>query len=231
MLHSSSLARRSRTNFSGLVVALSLLVAVPAFAKKKAEDAPPAAAPAASESAPVDPKLVPPTPDTFGRVHFGPSSGSDLGRVSVKAPPSDNVRVFLEGRFFGTAPITIYSVPKGDYILEGTFPDGKTHEQAGLGARERRGGRRPHRRARGARGPVQGRRHVLEQGDLRVAHDRDEGVRDRRRGRAGGRHHLRHPREDRRRATTRTRRTTSRSSTASAAPARTTRWSPTSASR
>ncbi len=127
MLHSSSLARRSRTNVSGLVVAMSLLVAVPAFAKKKAaEDAPPAAAPASSEAAPIDPKLVPPTPDTFGRVHFGPSSGSDLGRVSVKAPASDNVRVFLEGRFFGTAPITIYSVPKGDYILEGTFPDGKT---------------------------------------------------------------------------------------------------------
>jgi hypothetical protein len=103
------------------------LVAAPAFAKKKAaEDAPPAAAPASSDAVPADPKLVPPTPDTFGRVHFGPSSGSDLGRVSVKAPASDNVRVFLEGRFFGTAPITIYSVPKGDYILEGTFPDGKS---------------------------------------------------------------------------------------------------------
>ncbi len=59
-------------------------------------------------------------------MHFGPSSGADLGRVNVKAPASDNVRIFLEGRFFGTAPITIYSVPKGDYILEGTFPDGKT---------------------------------------------------------------------------------------------------------
>jgi len=127
MLHSSSLARRSRTSFSSLVVALSLLVAAPAFAKKKAatEDAP-AAAPASSEAAPADPKLVPPTPDTFGRVHFGPSSGADLGRVSVKAPAGDNVKVFLEGRFFGTAPITIYSVPKGDYILEGTFPDGKS---------------------------------------------------------------------------------------------------------
>ena len=132
MLHSSPLAHRSRTNFSAVIVALplvamSLLVAAPAFAKKKAaaEDAP-AAAPASSEAAPVDPKLVPPTPDTFGRVHFGPSSGSDLGRVNVKAPAGDNVKIFLEGRFFGTAPITIYSVPKGDYILEGTFPDGKT---------------------------------------------------------------------------------------------------------
>jgi hypothetical protein len=129
MLHSSLLTRRSRTNFSAVIVALplvalSLLAAAPAFAKKKAEDAP--AAPAATEAAPVDPKLVPPTPDTFGRVHFGPSSGSDLGRVSVKAPEGDNIKVFLEGRFFGTAPITIYSIPKGDYILEGTFPDGKT---------------------------------------------------------------------------------------------------------
>ena len=127
MLHSSPLAHRSRTNFTALVVALSLLVAAPAFAKKKAaaaEEAPAAAA--SSEAAPVDPKLVPPTPDTFGRVHFGPTSGADLGRVNVKAPAGDNIRIFLEGRFFGTAPITIYSVPKGDYILEGTFPDGKT---------------------------------------------------------------------------------------------------------
>jgi hypothetical protein len=124
MLHSSS-----RHNASRVVVALSLLVAAPAFAKKKTaeEAAPPAAE---TEAAPVDPKLVPPTPDTFGRVHFGPSSGADLGRVSVKAPSSDNVRIFLEGRFFGTAPITIYSVPKGDYIIEGTYPDGKTVSKA-----------------------------------------------------------------------------------------------------
>ena len=130
MLHSSS--RRGlprRHNLFYLVVALSLLVAAPAFAKKKAEEAAPPAAEAA-EAAPVDPKLVPPTPDTFGRVHFGPSSGADLGRVSVKAPSSDNVRIFLEGRFFGTAPLTIYSVPKGDYIIEGTYPDGKTVSKA-----------------------------------------------------------------------------------------------------
>ncbi len=126
MLHSSSLARRTNFFVALPLVALSLLVAVPAFAKKKAAEEAPAAAPAASEAAPADPKLVPPTPDTFGRVHFGPSSAADLGRVNVKAPASDNVKVFLEGRFFGTAPITIYSVPKGDYILEGTFPDGKT---------------------------------------------------------------------------------------------------------
>jgi hypothetical protein len=69
---------------------------------------------------------VAPAPDTFGRVHFGPASGSNLGRISVKANESDKVQVFVEGRYFGLAPITIYSVPKGDYIIEGTFPDGKT---------------------------------------------------------------------------------------------------------
>jgi hypothetical protein len=125
MVHSALRPGQSRRQISSLVVALSLLVAAPAFAKKKAvvEEAAP---PAEPEAAPADPKLVPPTPDTFGRVHFGPSSAPDLGRVSVKAPSGDNIRVFLEGRFFGNAPLTIYSVPKGDYIVEGTYPDGKT---------------------------------------------------------------------------------------------------------
>jgi hypothetical protein len=116
---------------SRVAVAAVLLVAAPAFAKKKAatEEAPPATE-AAPDTSGGDPKLVPPTPDTFGRVHFGPSSAPDLGRVTVKAPASDNVKVFLEGRFFGTAPITIYSVPKGDYIVEGTYPDSKTVSKA-----------------------------------------------------------------------------------------------------
>jgi hypothetical protein len=121
---------------SPVVVAAALLAAAPAFAKKKAAEEAPPAPPAATETTdttPADPnlpKLVPPTPDTFGRVHFGPSSAPDLGRVSVKAPSSDNVKIFLEGRFFGTAPITIYSVPKGDYIVEGTYPDGKSVSKA-----------------------------------------------------------------------------------------------------
>src|SRR5882724_11009379 len=115
----------------GPVVAAALLVAAPAFAKKKAavEETPPATESTDSASA-GDPKLVPPPADTFGRVHFGPSSAPDLGRVSVKAPSSENVKIFLEGRFFGTAPVTIYSVPKGDYIVEGTYPDGKTVSKA-----------------------------------------------------------------------------------------------------
>jgi hypothetical protein len=118
---------------SRLVVAAALLAAAPAFAKKKAaavEEAPTATESTDTSAAGGDPKLVPPPPDTFGRVHFGPSSAPDLGRVSVKAPSSENVKIFLEGRFFGTAPLTIYSVPKGDYIVEGTYPDGKTVSKA-----------------------------------------------------------------------------------------------------
>ena len=132
MLHVALRSGQSRRQLvSHLVVAASLLAAAPAFAKKKAAEEAPPAATESTETAPTgDPKLVPPTPDTFGRVHFGPSSAPDLGRVTVKAPASDNVKIFLEGRFFGTAPITIYSVPKGDYIVEGTYPDGKTVSKA-----------------------------------------------------------------------------------------------------
>jgi hypothetical protein len=105
------------------LVALALLAATPALAAKKK-----AAAEAATDDAPAagDGKPTAPTPDSFGRVHFGPPSAPGLGRVTVKAPAADKLQVFLEGRYFGDAPLTIYSVPKGDYIVEGTYPDGKT---------------------------------------------------------------------------------------------------------
>ena len=35
------------------------------------------------------------------------------------------MKVFLEGRLFGNAPITVYSVPKGDYIVEALYGNGK----------------------------------------------------------------------------------------------------------
>ncbi|HET6146508.1 MAG TPA: hypothetical protein VFH68_03190 [Polyangia bacterium] len=132
MLHVALRSNQSRRRLvSHLICAASLLAGAPAFAKKKAAAAVEESPAATTESAPTgDPKLVPPPADTFGRVHFGPSSAPDLGRVSVKAPASDDVKVFLEGRFFGTAPVTIYSVPKGDYIIEGTYPDGKTVSKA-----------------------------------------------------------------------------------------------------
>lgn len=68
---------------------------------------------------------VAPPADSMGRVHFGPASGQGLGRVTVNAPAADKLQVSLDGRYFGNAPITIYSVPKGDYIVEGAYPDGK----------------------------------------------------------------------------------------------------------
>ena len=66
-----------------------------------------------------------PKTDSLGHVHFASPNGEGLGRVVVNAPAEAKVKVFLEGRFFGTAPVTIFSVPKGDYILEYTYPDGK----------------------------------------------------------------------------------------------------------
>jgi PEGA domain len=66
-----------------------------------------------------------PKTDSLGRVHFASPTGEGLGRVVVNAPAEAKVNVFLEGRFFGTAPVTIFSVPKGDYILEANYPSGK----------------------------------------------------------------------------------------------------------
>jgi hypothetical protein len=123
-----------------------LLAASPASAKKKppaaSEDAKPAAA---DDEKPADPDAKPasqandvekpktildtnqeaPKTDSLGHVHFSSPNGEGLGRVVVNAPATAKVKVFLEGRFFGTAPVTIFSVPKGDYILEYTYPDGK----------------------------------------------------------------------------------------------------------
>jgi hypothetical protein len=66
-----------------------------------------------------------PKTDSLGHVHFASPNGEGLGRVVITAPATDKVKVFLEGRLFGTAPLTIYSVPKGDYIVEAQYPSGK----------------------------------------------------------------------------------------------------------
>jgi hypothetical protein len=89
--------------------------ATPAWAKKKYVEG--------SDSTPTGP--IAPEPDTLGHVNFGPASAEGLGRVTVKGPAKDKIQVWLEGRYFGDAPVTIYSVPKGDYIVEGKYPDGK----------------------------------------------------------------------------------------------------------
>jgi hypothetical protein len=124
---------------------LTLLVASPASAKKKSA-APAAAAgtdeetpkpatddekPAAQANDEEKPKAAlnvdqeAPKTDSLGHVHFASPNGEGLGRVVVNAPAAEKVKVFLEGRLFGTAPVTIYSVPKGDYIVEAAWPNGK----------------------------------------------------------------------------------------------------------
>jgi hypothetical protein len=66
-----------------------------------------------------------PKTDSLGHVHFGSPNTEGLGRVAVKADPVSKIKIFLEGRYFGTAPLTIYSVPKGDYIVEAVYANGK----------------------------------------------------------------------------------------------------------
>jgi hypothetical protein len=134
--------------FAVLAGGLTLFAASPASAKKKTAPASDSATPAAADDekpagAPTDdkpaaqandvekPKTIldtnqeAPKTDSLGHVHFSSPNGEGLGRVVVSAPAEAKVKVFLEGRFFGTAPVTIFSVPKGDYILEATYPSGK----------------------------------------------------------------------------------------------------------
>ncbi len=136
------------TRFSLVLCAAMLVLGTPAaFAKAKKKSAP-AAAPAQDteqpgEAKPADEKPATqandeekpkamldlsqeaPKQDSLGHVHFASPNGEGLGRVTVSAPAADKVKVFLEGRLFGTAPVTVYSVPKGDYIIEALYPNGK----------------------------------------------------------------------------------------------------------
>jgi hypothetical protein len=121
------------------VVFLAAVPAVAAKKKKSGDDA--AAAGGKNEGAAqsedkerprpiVDPEGGPapeaPKPDAQGNVNFGGSSSKGAkGRITVKAPPGDKVKVYLEGRYFGVAPQTISKVPPGDYIVELIMPGGK----------------------------------------------------------------------------------------------------------
>lgn len=137
------------TVFALLVSGLTLTIAAPASAKKKSapptsssnsaagsdneipktssDDAKPSAQANDTEKphAILDTSQEAPKTDSLGHVHFASPNGEGLGRVMITAPVTDKVKVFLEGRLFGTAPITIYSVPKGDYIVEAQYPNGK----------------------------------------------------------------------------------------------------------
>jgi len=73
----------------------------------------------------IDVGQPPPKADSLGHVHFAAPNAEGSGRVNVSADPNEKIKVFLEGRYFGTAPVTIYSVPKGDYIVEAVYSNGK----------------------------------------------------------------------------------------------------------
>ncbi|HEX4403765.1 MAG TPA: hypothetical protein VH560_02985 [Polyangia bacterium] len=112
---------------NGISRALRLLAAVSALALVAAA---PTAAHAKSKKLKMDPSVptapeptgpVPPEADANGHVNYGNPQADGIGRVTVKSKSGDKVQVYLEGRYFGDAPITIYSVPKGDYIVEGTI--------------------------------------------------------------------------------------------------------------
>lgn len=121
-----------------LFAGMTVLSAGSAFAKKKKKGGDEAATQATDETSPAaqagdteKPKAIldqsqeAPKTDSLGHVHYGSPNAANLGRVAVKAAPDAKVKVFLDGRYFGTAPVTIYSVPKGDYIVEGVYPNGK----------------------------------------------------------------------------------------------------------
>jgi hypothetical protein len=99
--------------------ALALVATLPTTAHAKKEKKLKMDPTAPADAAPTGP--VPPEADAAGHVNYGNPQAEGLGRVTVKSKTGDKVQVYLEGRYFGDAPITIYSVPKGDYIVEGTI--------------------------------------------------------------------------------------------------------------
>jgi hypothetical protein len=85
----------------------------------------PPTAPTASPAPAASPALAAPPPaapmvDASGRLQYGPP-GAGMGSVTVKG---DKMQISFDGRSFGVAPLTITNVPRGDYVVEGTAPDG-----------------------------------------------------------------------------------------------------------
>jgi len=131
----------SRSQILACVVAAAvILVGGPAMAKKKksADPSEPAtetsstksegASQAADTERPkpiADENQEAPASDEKGNVSFvGARAGK--GKIIVKGPSKEKVKVYLEGKYFGNTPRTINKIPPGDYIVEGIFPDGKS---------------------------------------------------------------------------------------------------------
>lgn len=145
MFSLTSFARPRGPVTRALIAGLVVLLAAPAVAapkKKKAKAASGEIAPGEAAAPPARPSsqeldkerprtmvggpLVEPPKDKLGRVHYGAANAANSGKVSVKAPATEKIQVILDGRYFGMAPLTVHSVPRGDYIVEGNVPDGKT---------------------------------------------------------------------------------------------------------
>jgi len=77
----------------------------------------------ASPALPAGPAL--PAPDSSGRAENSSPSSAGRGWLSVSALATADVHVLFEGHDFGVAPLTIYNIPKGDYVVEGIYADGK----------------------------------------------------------------------------------------------------------
>jgi hypothetical protein len=116
---------RTRSNRSLRLVGLSLALALAASAPGRASAQEPMMGPPAPASLAPPKQQAPALPaapaSAATRVSFGPAAAG-TGTVTVKG---DNIQVSFDGRTFGVTPLSITDIPKGDYVVEGTGPDGK----------------------------------------------------------------------------------------------------------
>jgi len=90
--------------------------------KSPAAEAEPAPEPAPDTTAPpAVPAPTAPGTEGSGQKQFG-EAGAGTCTLTVKG---DNMQIVFDGRPFGVAPVTIANIPKGDYVVEGTLPDGR----------------------------------------------------------------------------------------------------------
>jgi hypothetical protein len=116
--------------YVSLLVAAAVVAGSPsrALAKSKHSAKKNRAEPAAEAVPAPDPMApaavpAPPAPgtDASGQQQFG-QAGAGTGTLTIKG---DKMQVVFDGRPFGLAPVTIASIPRGDYVVEGTLPDGR----------------------------------------------------------------------------------------------------------